>query len=364
VPTKEQVRELLGEGLDYAAAGRKLGIPAGQAYMIATGVAADGSDTIPDSVMARRDDLLPTSQHLSNPPHENPVSKESVREWMRARAAADSQMRAARREHTATPAEIEDPDDVHDAITVLGRQHNQVKVLLKQLQALPSHTAGGSPEQMSARKSIVDMITVRLSKHETIEEEHFWPEVRRALPDGDELADGALKQEQEGKDTLTELGQLDADSREFDELAERLVLQLRKHVAYEEEVFLRMRGAVSPDNLDAMGSKLLMSGERAPTRPHPHAPKDPGGLVEAAAAGAAALDKTRDELGDRPAKREGRAEQPQGQRQEQRQQQPQGQRQEQPQGQSQRPEPQRKAAQQRKTAERQRRAQRQRRPSE
>jgi hypothetical protein len=360
VPTKEQVRELLGEGLDYAAAGRKLGIPAGQAYLIATGVAADGSDTIPDSVLARRDGLLPTSQHLSNPPHENPTSKESVREWMRARAAGDSQMRAARREHTATPAEIEDPDDVHDAITVLSRQHNQVRVLLKQLQALPSHTTGGSPEQMSARKSIVDMITVRLSKHETIEEEHFWPEVRRVLPDGDELADGALQQEQEGKYTLTELGRLDPDSREFDELVERLVLQLRKHVSYEEQVFLRMREAASPDDLDTLGGKLLASSKRAPTRPHPHAPKGPGRTVEAAAAGAAVLDKARDVAGDRPAKREGRAEQAQEQPQEQpQQQQPQEQPQQQPQGSEQ----QRKAAQQqRRAAERQRRTQRQRKP--
>ena len=107
--TREQVRALLGEGLDYAAAGRRLGIPAGQAYLIATGVPADGSDTVTDREMADRDDLLP----------------------------------AARRRNVEPP-DIEDPDGTHDAITVLGRQHNQVRYLLKQLQALPSHTTGGS----------------------------------------------------------------------------------------------------------------------------------------------------------------------------------------------------------------------------
>jgi hypothetical protein len=307
VPTREQVRKLLADGLGYEAAARRLGIPAGQAYMIATGTPADGGDTIPEPEAARRD-LLGASQHLANPPHENPTGKESVRAWMASRAAADEQMRAARRQHTAEPPAIEDPDDTHDAVTVLGRQHNQVKVLLKQLEALPSHTTGGTPEQMSARKSIVDMITVRLSEHETIEEEHFWPAVRDALPDGDELADGALQQEQEGKETLTELGRLEPDSREFDELVEQLVLELRKHVAYEEKVFLQIREAVEPGDLDKLGQKMLSAKKRAPTRPHRHAPKRPGAAVKAAAAGAAALDKARDAAGDRPAERKGKAE--------------------------------------------------------
>jgi hypothetical protein len=308
VPTREQVRELLDGGLDYEAAGQRLSIPAGQAYMIATGVPADGSDTVPDREMAERRGLLPASQQLANPPHENPTGKKSVRAWMARRAAADEQMRAARRQHTAEPAEVEDPDDTHDAVTVLVRQHNQVNRLLKQLQALPSHTTGGTQEQMSARKSIVDMITVRLSGHETAEEEHFWPAVRTALPDGDELADGALQQEQEGKDTLTELSRLEPDSREFDELVERLVLQLRKHVAYEVTVFLRMRDTASAEDLDKLGSKLRSAGKRAPTRPHRRAPQRPGAAVKAAAAGAALLDKTRDAAGGRPAERKGKAE--------------------------------------------------------
>ena len=306
--TREQVRALLGEGLDYAAAGRRLGISAGQAYLIATGVPADGSDTIPDQEMARRDDLLPVRQPLANPPHHNPTSKESTRKWMKARVAADGQMQAAARQRTAEPPETNDPDDTHDAIMVLGRQHNQVRYLLKQLQALPSHTTGGSAEHISARKSVVDMVTVRLSEHETIEEEHFWPAVRAALPDGDELADTALGQEQEGKDSLTELGRKDPGSREFDEHVEQFVMQVRKHVAFEELVFLKLREAMSSEDLDDLGRKLLAAKKTAPTRPHRQAPKKPGAAVKAAAAGAAALDKARDTAGDRPAKRKGQPE--------------------------------------------------------
>ncbi len=108
MPTREQVRRLLGEDLDYAAAARELGIPAGQAYMIATGMPGDGGDTIPDQAVAKRKDLLAASQHLANPPHENPAGQELVRAWIAARAGADEQMRAVARRH-----QNKDPDKGH-----------------------------------------------------------------------------------------------------------------------------------------------------------------------------------------------------------------------------------------------------------
>ena len=40
VASREQVRELLDRGLNYETVGRRLGIPPGQAYLIATGRAA------------------------------------------------------------------------------------------------------------------------------------------------------------------------------------------------------------------------------------------------------------------------------------------------------------------------------------
>jgi hemerythrin-like domain-containing protein len=170
-------------------------------------------------------------------------------------------MRTAARQRTAEPPPIASDD--HDAIAVLGRQHSQIRYLLKQLQALPSHTTGGSAEHISARKTITDMVTGRLSAHERIEEEHLWPTVRAVLPDGDQLADTAVQQEQEGKDSLTELGRLNPDSREFDEQVEKFVRQVRIHVAFEEKVFLRLREAMPPAGLNALGERLLSEAEMA-----------------------------------------------------------------------------------------------------
>jgi hypothetical protein len=267
VPTAEQVRKALEDGLDYEAAARRLGIPAGQAYMIATGVPADGSDTIPDQA-AKRGGLLASSQHLANPPHENPTGRDSVREWMAARAAADEQMRAAARQRTPEPPPPADPESRQEVTVVLTRQHNQVRRLLKELRALPGYRTGGSPQDLATRKSIVEMIAARLSPHEEAEERHFWPAVRAAVPDGGQWAAGALQQEKQGKETLAALARLDPATDGFDEHAERLVAQLRKHVAYEERVFRLLREVMPAGEREQLGRRLQSDTEGEPaTRP-------------------------------------------------------------------------------------------------
>jgi hypothetical protein len=89
MPTQDQVRELLDHGHSYETAARALGIPAGRAFMIATGLPADGSDTpSPEELDERR---LPSgsSQRLVNPPPLNPTRNARVMQWVRQRAARE-----------------------------------------------------------------------------------------------------------------------------------------------------------------------------------------------------------------------------------------------------------------------------------
>ncbi|HWG12864.1 MAG TPA: hypothetical protein VG268_06300 [Streptosporangiaceae bacterium] len=95
--TREEVQHLLDTGLDYEAAGQRLGIPAGQAYLIATGRPADGSA----EPAAEDTDGGPaggSAQQLADPPHYNPTTSQQVRDWMAGRASADAQMQAAAEE--------------------------------------------------------------------------------------------------------------------------------------------------------------------------------------------------------------------------------------------------------------------------
>jgi hemerythrin-like domain-containing protein len=260
------VRTLLAEGFDYRAAAERLGIPAGQAYLIATGRPADGSDSLSGQEQAHAG-LRAASQDLANPRHENPTSSRTVRDWIAARVRADSQMRAAASQRPAGAPAPGSPNAGTDVVQVLTRQHNQVRALQEQLEALPGLRAGGAPDDLAARKSIVDMITAHLSRHEAAEEEHFWPAVRTALTDGDDRADEALRQEQEGKEVLAELGRLAPGTDRFDELAGKLVLLLRRHVAYEERVFLRLREAMPEEDREELGKKVARAGAAAGAGP-------------------------------------------------------------------------------------------------
>lgn len=221
------------------------------------------------------------------PPEENPTGSERVRQWIQSRVAADGPMREAAARRTAEPRRPGGDDAGMDALMVLTRQHNQVSALVKQLAAIPGHSKGGTGEDLSQRKSIVDLITMHLTGHEAAEEMYFWPAVREVLPDGDRWAEGALAQEAESRDTLTALGTLDPGTGEFDALAARLTAQLRKHVAYEEQVFHRLRTAMPDQEREELGRKLFAAAKREPAAPP---------------------DKARDLMENRPAARKGKPE--------------------------------------------------------
>lgn len=320
MPTREQVQHAYQELGDYQAVGHALGVPAGQAYLVATGLPADGGDTLAPEEQGRPGMLPGSTQHLvyAPVPPENPAAKPEVHEWIKQQAAMDAPMQSAARAQDAAPGEPADPAAT-DIVVVLTRQHDQVTALLKQLKAIPGVTKGGSGVHQSRRASIVDMITVALSRHEAAEEEHFWPWVRKALADGDELAAAAASQEQHGTDILISLGTTPPSDEKFDELAEELEHAARTHVAFEDRVLLAVMQATSEKDRAAVGKRFLRAHSHAPTRPHPHAPRLPAAAVKVAGAPAAVLDQARDKAGDRPAKRRGRAEhepQPEGNRRE------------------------------------------------
>jgi hypothetical protein len=95
VVERADVLRLVEQGCDYPEAGAALGIPAGLAYLLATGIPADGSDTV-TGVQRQRPGMLPAhSQRLVNPRQVNPTARPDVREWLRRRALDDPQMQAA-----------------------------------------------------------------------------------------------------------------------------------------------------------------------------------------------------------------------------------------------------------------------------
>lgn len=87
--SREQLTELLDHGHSYETAARELGISPGQAFMIVTGLPADGSHAPSEDELAGRRVLSGSSQHLVDPPVFNPTRKQHVLDWVGERARRD-----------------------------------------------------------------------------------------------------------------------------------------------------------------------------------------------------------------------------------------------------------------------------------
>jgi hypothetical protein len=89
VVTRAQVLGLLDRGRTYDEAGPELGITPGQAYLIATGLPADGSMALAPEDRVRPGVLAESTQRLSNPEQVSPSVQPRVLAWIRDRAARE-----------------------------------------------------------------------------------------------------------------------------------------------------------------------------------------------------------------------------------------------------------------------------------
>ncbi len=125
----------------------------------------------------------------------------------------------------------------NDAIEVLTSDHREVEALFSRIE---TGIAG-------QRDEAIDEVIRELSMHAVIEEKILYPAVRKELPGGDELADHAIDEHQEVKETLAALEKKDALDAEKKELLSTLMTSVREHVEEEEqELFPMLRPSCRP----------------------------------------------------------------------------------------------------------------------
>lgn len=156
-----------------------------------------------------------------------------------------------------------------DALTFLRQDHKSVLGMLEVLDGASAETGAAT----SGLRTMVTNLVIAESQHEAIEEQFFWPAVRDALDEGDELADKAVQQEQTGKELLQQLEDSEPGEPEYQEALQLFVKLGRDHIAFEQDVvWPRFRAAVSDAELVKLGEKLERAKKIAPTRPHPDTP--------------------------------------------------------------------------------------------
>ena len=178
--------------------------------------------------------------------------------------------------------------DQRDVVALLLEDHAEAKSLLAKVEA-----SQGSEREEAFRDLVYELV-----RHETVEEELVYPQVRQLLVDGDAVADARTKEEAAATRMLADLEKLDVDSQDFD----RKFTQLRDDVlahanAEEREVFPRLSVMKDPDRLQAMARLLELVKKTAPTHPHPHIPPTATANLTLGPV-AAIVDRTRDAIRD------------------------------------------------------------------
>jgi hemerythrin-like domain-containing protein len=188
-------------------------------------------------------------------------------------------------------ADMRDEEDMPvmtDAIELLRCDHDELRRLLSALETGPVLAHGGP-----THGGLVAQLVMAASGHEAIEEQYFWPLVRRRVQNGPRLADEAVSQEQEVKRVL---GMLE---KQGGAVLRQVMAISRAHIDFEEsQVWPGVRLALSEQELGDLGAQLEQAKRLAPTRPHPHMPCTPE-VLKVAAPIAGAADRIRDVLGGR-----------------------------------------------------------------
>lgn len=147
-----------------------------------------------------------------------------------------------------------------DAIDLLIAQHSLIRDLFEEVKTT----------QDEARQDAFDRLRRMLAVHETAEEEVVHPTARRQVAGGDGVVADRLAEENEAKQMLSRLEELQPGEPRFVELLDELRLAVLAHARAEERYeFVRLRRETDPATLRSMAGAVQAAEAMAPTHPHP-----------------------------------------------------------------------------------------------
>jgi hemerythrin superfamily protein len=140
-----------------------------------------------------------------------------------------------------------------DACELLDADHIAVKHLFVEFARLAVTAAQDSTAE---RAQLAMRICEELTVHAQIEEEIFYPALRKAAPEAGVLLDEAQSEHQEAKELIAQIQSLGTASPDMDDLVSKLASTVEHHVKEErDELFPKARTAKKLD-LAALGEQL------------------------------------------------------------------------------------------------------------
>lgn len=157
-------------------------------------------------------------------------------------------MRTDKTQSKAMPKPMPTETGDTDAISLLMADHEAVKDLFEQFEGLTDRAK-------VSKKRLADEICSELTKHTMIEEEIFYPAVRGAGKEFEDMIDEAVVEHASAKQLIAEIEAMDAGEDLYDAKVKVLSEMIEHHVQEEEgELFPKVRKA----NLDlaALGQQM------------------------------------------------------------------------------------------------------------
>jgi hypothetical protein len=203
-----------------------------------------------------------------------------------------------RRRHRGTPCsdtpEQKEPsmsDDAQDFVSVLVKDHEEIKEYFRRLEAT---------DDPGERRDIADMLTAEVIRHSVAEEMYLYPAARKALPNGDALVDEEIEEHSEAEELFKHWEGMDGDHPEFITTYQKIKAGLLHHIDEEEEpkLFPELQSALSQEDQLELGKQISRAKKLAPTRPHPSAPDEPP-MDKVLGAPLGIVDRIRDKMSGR-----------------------------------------------------------------
>jgi hemerythrin superfamily protein len=155
-----------------------------------------------------------------------------------------------------------------DATALLQKDHEEVKKLFRK------YERGRKKMDNSEKRDLAAQICTELTVHAQIEEEIFYPALRRAIEDSD-LLDEAMVEHASAKQLIAELEAMRPTDALFDAKVKVLGEYVSHHVEEEEdEIFKKARSRKAKLDLQEMGERI--EARKAELLSDPTAPPEKG----------------------------------------------------------------------------------------
>jgi hypothetical protein len=174
-----------------------------------------------------------------------------------------------------------------DAVSVIEDEHRTLQSLFERV---------SKPDE--DRPEVLKQIVRLLSSHVGAEKQLVVPVVRERVPDGELIADHLSDYHDEVEHILITLDRRKVNSPDVPALVTDLLRLTDTHVAEaQNDLFPALRQALTADELDELGGRMLSDERLTTSHPHPHLPQS-GPLKKIAGEVASIVDRVRDRSTD------------------------------------------------------------------